>query len=107
MGDIEPISAQEFMRQMKEILKEERENQTNEEWFCGLDTVDKAVFLLTWWRNYNGCCEKGCCDIHADECNAVRFLVDWLKSKHTDDIWVEASKEMRVWLKQQHTTIKE
>lgn len=29
LGDIEPISAQEFMRQMKNIFKEERENQNS------------------------------------------------------------------------------
>ena len=56
LGDIEPITAQEFMRQMKEISKEERENQTNEKWFCNLPTKEKARFFPCLWV----LCDAGC-----------------------------------------------
>lgn len=79
MGDIKPISAQEFMRQMKEILKEERKNQTNEKWFCNLPTGKKAKWLSQRSQILYDCGQR-------DVFPKIMYEEDW-----------------EMWLKQPHT----
>ena len=80
LGDIKPITAQEFMRQMEEISKEERENQTNEKWFCNLPTKEKARFFSHEMR-CEFCPNQEQCDSLGTNCKALWEL--WLKQSHT------------------------
>ena len=92
LGDIEPISAQEFMRQMKEILKEERKNQTNEEWFTGLSTIEKAIVIVLccpyeadWFgENFEKRMEQRMKNLSQYE-KGIDKIKDWLKAVHRDD----------------------
>jgi hypothetical protein len=79
LGDIEPISAQEFMRQMKNIFKEERENRTNEKWFCNLPTEEKARFFSHEMR-CEFCPNQEQCDSLGTNCKAL--WKSWLKQPH-------------------------
>ena len=96
LGDIEPISAQEFMRQMKEILKEERKNQTNEEWFTGLSTIEKAIVIVLccpyeadWFgENFEKRMEQRMKNLSQSAYGyekGIDKIKDWLKAVHRDD----------------------
>ena len=62
--------------------------QTNEEWFCGLSTEEKAEWLL----NTFDLCGAGCsncfvqkfCFLGNDK-TLKEMFVEWLKEKHNDD----------------------
>lgn len=68
--------------------------QTNEEWFCGLPTEEKAKFLFE--HGVIGCqfCKRDCVEIDykTKECKynisptySYTGIVKWLKEKHTDE----------------------
>ena len=53
--------------------------QTNEEWFCGLSTEEKAEFLA------KKCCEISC-KFFLGEAEEIfsKYWVEWLKQPHTE-----------------------
>ena len=61
-------------------LKEFKQMQTNEEWFCGLSTTEKSEFLSTMVKEAIEVHEKHGITWH----EAVSWWDGWLKEKHHD-----------------------
>lgn len=55
--------------------------QTNEEWFCGLSTEEKAEWLKKHME-CDDCPKQNRCNGHHGGCTTL--MVEWLKEKHTN-----------------------
>ncbi len=83
--------ATEIMRKCERHHK--KVEQTNEEWFCGLSTEEKAKWLTN--SGFLTCTLRDCEDCkyydkNNDDC------IDGYEASHDTQMWVE-------WLKQPHT----
>ena len=57
----------------------QRKEQTNEEWFCGLSTEEKAEWLKKHMK-CDDCPKQNRCNGHHGGCTTL--MVEWLKEKH-------------------------
>ena len=72
---------------------ERNREQTNEEWFCGLSTEEKARFLVGAIKDCGWCLDGGqprkwsFCGDSMESCPAesVEKMEQWLKEKHNDN----------------------
>ena len=55
------------------------QEQTNEEWFCGLSTEEKAEWLKKHMK-CDDCPKQNRCNGHHGGCTTL--MVEWLKEKH-------------------------
>ena len=60
--------------------KERKANMTNEEWFCGLSTEEKAEFFVKIELSAMHPVKRGAVDME----KFIEEVVDWLKQPHTE-----------------------
>ena len=82
-------NAQEVLEWM-EWEKKRKANMTNEQWFCGLSTEEKAKVLYNFFmaRTFCHLCpEEDVCDIGYEckyDSGEVKDFVEWLKQPHKE-----------------------